>query len=75
VPEYIKVKAHPNAKKELVVKKTADSFEIWVKEKAEQGRANDRIQELMALELGISKKQLKLVSGSMSPAKKFILLK
>ena len=44
---YIKVKVVTNAKRENILKKSEDHFEIHVKEPAERNLANKRIIELV----------------------------
>ena len=59
----IKVKTYPQSKKEKVVKKTDDSFEIFVKEKPEQGRVNQKLQKILAKHFGLAEKSVKLIKG------------
>jgi len=44
----IKVKVFPNSKKEEVIKKSEDSFEIKIKEKPEGGRVNKKALKLLS---------------------------
>jgi uncharacterized protein YggU (UPF0235/DUF167 family) len=66
---YIKVKVQAGSKKELVVKKTADTYNISVKEKAERNMANKKVIEIMANLLGLSIKDIRIISGHQSPSK------
>jgi len=43
----IKVKVFPNSKKEEVIKKSEDSFEVRVKEKPEKGKANREVVRVL----------------------------
>jgi uncharacterized protein YggU (UPF0235/DUF167 family) len=36
----IKVKVHPNSSKEEIIKIDEGSYEVWIKERAEDNRAN-----------------------------------
>jgi uncharacterized protein YggU (UPF0235/DUF167 family) len=45
---FIKVKFTSFIKKEEIIKKEKDSFEIKIKEKPERGEANKRIKELLS---------------------------
>ena len=45
---YLKVKVHAGEKKNKLVQKAPDTFEIWVKAPAEQGRANEAVRALLA---------------------------
>ena len=66
---YIKVRVSASAKRELFMQEREDSFMVAVKEPAEQNRANTRVLELVALHLGISPKQIRIISGHHSPGK------
>lgn len=70
--QYIKVKVHAGEKKNLVEQKAADSFEIWVKAPAQQGRANEAVKTLLAQTLGIEINKLSLIKGATSAAKIFL---
>lgn len=61
---FLKVKVFPNSKKEEIIKKSEDKFEIKVKEKAEEGRANKRVKEVLARYLNISEEKLILIRGA-----------
>jgi uncharacterized protein YggU (UPF0235/DUF167 family) len=66
---YYKVKVHPDARENRVVAKKLDAFEIWVKASAERGQANSAVLALLALQLGIEAKRLRIVKGATSPSK------
>lgn len=70
---YIKVKVHADEKKNRVEQKTPDSYEVWVKAPAQQGRANEAVRALLAEVLEVEQKQLSLIKGATSPAKIFLL--
>ena len=70
---YLKVKVHAGEKKNRLEQKGADSYEIWVKAPAEQGRANESVRALLAQHLGIAENKLSLINGATSPAKIFRL--
>lgn len=72
---FIKIKLHPNSKKQKLEKMTDEKYEIWVKSKAEQNLANLEMLELLSLELGIEKKKLRLISGHHRPGKMVEVLK
>jgi uncharacterized protein (TIGR00251 family) len=65
---YIKVKASTGAKKEKFLKKSADHFEISVKEPAERNLANKRIIELVREYFKVYN-NVKIISGHHSPSK------
>jgi uncharacterized protein YggU (UPF0235/DUF167 family) len=66
---YIKVKVQAGAKKEIITKKSEDTYIISVREPAERNLANKRICEIMASLLGISIKNIRIISGHQSPSK------
>ena len=70
--QYIKVKVHAGEKKNQLVQKASDSFEVWVKAPAQEGRANEAVRTLLAQALGVAENQLSLVKGATSPAKIFL---
>lgn len=59
----ISVKAKPNAKENKVEKIDESNFVISVKKPPIQGRANEAIINALAEFLGISKFQIKIISG------------
>lgn len=69
---YIKVKVHAGEKKNKLVQKTPDTFELWVKAPAEQGRANEAVRALLAQHLNLPENKLSLIKGATSPAKIFL---
>lgn len=44
---YYKVTVVPNSKREMVIKKTDDSYELFVREPKERGEANKRLVVLL----------------------------
>lgn len=68
---YIKVKVHTQAKETKVLKKSSDSFEIWVQEKPVEGRANRIVTILLASHFHIPEGKIHLVKGGTRPNKIF----
>lgn len=60
----IKVKVSPNSKKEEIIKKTENSFDVKVKEKPINGQANKAVINLLSLHFKIKKNKIKMVKGS-----------
>lgn len=69
---YIKVKVHAGEKKNRLEQKSSDTFEIWVKAPAEQGRANEAVRAALAEHLGLPENKLSLIKGATSPSKIFL---
>jgi len=59
----IKVKVFPNSKKEGIIKKSNDSFEIKVKEKPIKGLANRAVINILSLYFKVSTSEIRLVKG------------
>ncbi len=70
--QFIKVKVHAGQKQNRLVQKAPDTFEIWVKAPAEQGRANVAVKTILAQHLGVAENKLSLIKGATSPAKLFL---
>jgi uncharacterized protein YggU (UPF0235/DUF167 family) len=70
----LRVRATPGARKESVTLIRDGVYEIAVREKAERGDANSRIRALLAKELGVTAKKLRLISGQTSRSKTYELL-
>ena len=69
----VSVHAFAGAKKEKVIKVKNSDFEIYVKEPAQNNLANKRLRYLLAVEYGVSIKDVKILTGHKSPKKKFVL--
>ncbi len=70
--QFIKVKVHVGQKHNRLEQKAPDSYEIWVKAPAEQGRANEAVKAVLAEQLGVAENKLSLIKGATSPAKIFL---
>lgn len=66
---YIKVKVKTESKNEKVIKKSKDTFEIFVREKAERGLANKRGIELLRDYLKVYNSDIRIVKGHQSQSK------
>ena len=60
---FIKVNVFPNSKKEIVTKKSEDSFEVRVREKAQKGQANKAVIRSLADYLRISPQKIRIIKG------------
>lgn len=60
---YVRVRVHPNAKKESVERKSETEFDIMVKEPAKMNMANKRVVGIIAKEFGIREKDVRIISG------------
>ena len=59
----IKVKVFPNSKKEEVIKKAEDSFEVKVREKPVRGLANKAVIDALSSYFKVSASEIRLVKG------------
>lgn len=64
---YIKVKIRAGTKKEVITQTTEDHYDISLKEKAVNNRANDRLLEIMHERYPDS--IIRIISGHHSPSK------
>jgi hypothetical protein len=56
----ISIKLHPNSSQEKVVKLDEKSYEVWIKEKPVDGKANDYLEKFLKKYFG---KPVKIISG------------
>ncbi len=70
----IKVKAFPNSKREKIIKKSDNSFEVWVKEKPIKGQANKAIASALFLYFNIPREKIRLIKGFREKNKIFEIL-
>ncbi len=68
------MKAHPASREDRIETRAPDSYEVWVRAKPENGRANAAILELLARQLAVPAKRLRIVKGAASPSKIVALL-
>lgn len=66
---FIKVKVIAGSKKEEIIKKKEDSYQISVKEKAERNLANRRVCEIIASLYKVPTGKVRIVNGHQSPSK------
>ena len=69
-----RVKVHPDAKADRLEARGKDSFELWVRAPAENGRANAAVLSLLAAHLKVEAKRLRVMKGAKSPSKLVQLL-
>jgi len=67
----IKVKAFANSKKEKIIKKKEDSFDVYIKEKAEGGMANKRIIEVLSKYFNVNSGKIRMIKGAKERSKIF----
>lgn len=65
----IRVRVHTNARKERVIMVSENLFDISVKEKPLENRANERVLALVALHFRVPIKKVHLVRGHRRPSK------
>ena len=69
MPTLIRVKVHPRSRENRVEPLRGGGFELWVRAEAEAGRANEAVLELLARELRLERKRLRVFKGATSPSK------
>ncbi len=65
----IKLKVHPNSRKDTVVRKSDDSFEIFIRAKPVEGKANEATLLALSDFLNVPRSRLRLLRGSTSHSK------
>jgi len=71
----VKVKGFPASKKNRIVEKGKNAFQIYTKAKAEQGKANLSIKKMLVDYFNVSLSQVRLVQGSRQKNKIFNIQK
>ncbi|MBP9803216.1 MAG: DUF167 domain-containing protein [Candidatus Pacebacteria bacterium] len=71
---YLKVKVKAGSRKEEIERVNENTFHISVKEKAERNMANNRILEILSLELKIPINKIRIINGHQSPSKLISIL-
>lgn len=66
---YIKLKVHAAARKEEIIKRAENSYEVWTKAPASEGRANTAVLNMLALQIGVEAKRLRIIKGAQTPSK------
>jgi uncharacterized protein YggU (UPF0235/DUF167 family) len=69
-----KVKVSPCAKKEEITKIADDALKVSVREKPENGMANARVKELLALYFAVPAGKVRLIKGARESHKIFEIL-
>jgi len=71
----IKVKVFPNSKREEIIKKSEDSFEIKVKAKPIKGEANRGVVRVLGSYFKIPESKIRLIKGFKQRNKIFKIIK
>ncbi len=66
---HIRVKVKTEAKKEEVVQKAKDRYEVSLKEKPERNTANKKLITILGKHLAVPINKIKIVSGHKKPGK------
>jgi uncharacterized protein YggU (UPF0235/DUF167 family) len=66
---FIKLKVHPDSRRDKVFRKAPDAYEIWTKSPAGRGLANASAIRQLSVEIGVDAKRILLIKGATSPAK------
>lgn len=59
----INVKVKPDSSRKEIIKKDEGNYEIYVKERAEKGKANTALIKLLALHFKVSSSKIKIKAG------------
>lgn len=67
----IKVSVVPRSSRNAIEELLDGSFKVWVRAVPEKGRANEAVIELLALNFGVPKTNITLISGHRDKHKTF----
>ena len=67
----ILVKVKPNAKQERIEKTGENTFSVWVKEKPQEGKANQAVIKILSDYFGVARSNVVLLKGQTSKQKFF----
>lgn len=71
----IKVRVTPESKKEEIIEKSEDSYTVKVKEKAEEGKTNRRVKEMLAAYFNVHLGKIRLLKSGRKQNKIFEVIK
>ena len=72
---FIRVKVFPGSKKEEVIEKSENSFEVKIREKPKRGEANKRLILVLASYFKVPKSKIRLIKGFRQRTKIFEIVK
>ena len=61
--QWVHVKVHPSAGKEILMSLGPDRFEAWVRAKPVDGEANEAVTNLLARSLKLPPSRIRLIKG------------
>ena len=67
------VKAHPKSKRVEVLQKDPDHYEVWVREAADKGKANQAVIKALSEYLGVAPSRISVSSGLASRNKVILI--
>ena len=59
----IRVKVFPNSNRDEIIKKREDSYEIKVREKAEEGAANEKVLQILSSYFKLPENKFRMIRG------------
>jgi len=71
---FIKAKVFPNSKKEEVIEKSKDSFDIFIREKPVGGMATRAAMRAVSLFFGLPASRFKIIKGHKQRSKIFEII-
>ena len=66
---FRKLKVHPGERRDRIMRKAADSYEVWTKAGPERGLANASAIRQLSLELKLDAGKIVLLKGAQSSSK------
>lgn len=71
---FIKVKVFPNSKEKKVIQKSKDSFDVKIKSKPIEGKANKETKTVLSNYFNITESKVRLIKGFKRRAKIFEII-
>lgn len=68
---YVRVCVTPNARREKIIQKNIDTFDVFVREPAKNNLANTRVAQMIAEHYETPIREVRLISGHRSLRKVF----
>ncbi len=70
----INITVHPGAKQEKIIKNPDGSFGVWVRARAHDGLANERLIELLAEYFHVARSRIEILKGHTARKKQVVIL-
>jgi len=66
---FIKIRVFPCSKKEEIIKRSSDSFDVKIREKPEKGLANKAVMRVVSSFFSVPQASIKIIKGGKKRSK------